>query len=189
MSRAKNFIYTAAILIIIAIIAFFFFNVKLVLASLFLALLLTAYVTYKERIGQELLIAFLMAIALTSYYTYEYTGFNLLFGKINIFTLVSWTIGLVFLRELYEKVPWKFKFWITSGIYLAGLFLVEYIGYYLLNIRLNSNFPSLWNLGIIHAPDGMKTFYVLAGPVYLLITDYLKLKSVLKAKEKIKSKK
>ena len=62
------------------------------------------------------------------------------------------------------------------NIYIFALFIVEYLGYYIFKIRLNSDFPSLLRLGIIHAPLGMKLFYIFAGPIYILITDYLKVK-------------
>ena len=78
-------------------------------------------------------------------------------------------------RVLMEKVK-ENKFIKITAIYLITLGLLEYIGYYIFNIRLNSNFPSLLGFGIIHAPIGMKIFYLLAGPIYILITDYLKVK-------------
>jgi len=176
MKKIEKFIYIAIGLSIIAIIAGFFIDSKTVMMILFALLLLVGYVIYKEKIGQQLVIAFLMAIALTSSYYYEYNSFNLFIGGINLFPLICWTFGLVVLREIYEKVKIKNKFLIVSIIYIIVLFLVEYIGYYLLKIKLNSNFPSLFGIGIIHGSIGLKLFYILAGPVYLKITDYLHVK-------------
>jgi hypothetical protein len=96
-------------------------------------------------------------------------------GRINLFPLISWTAFLVIMREIYEKLQ-KPKFAKICAIYIASLFAVEYVGYWLMNIQLNSNYPSLFYMGIMHAPIGMKLFYLLAGPVYILITDYLKVK-------------
>ena len=176
MRKLKKFLYTALPLVILAVILSFFSELKLVMVCLFSLLLLISYLIYKEKIGQELVVAFLIAIAWTSYYLYEYTHSNLMLGKINLFPLVAWTFGLVFLREIYERLKGRHRLAKATIIYLLGLFVVEYIGYYLLNIRLDSSFPSLLGLGIIHATLLLKVFYLTAGPIYLLITDYLKVK-------------
>lgn len=176
MKKKDKLIYLIAFLTLISIIASFFIDLKIILSISFLILLMASYVIYKEKIGQELVVALLIALIITSYYLYKYTTSNIMIGRINLFPLVSWTFGLVLLREIYEKQKIKYKFIISSLIYLIGLFIVEYVGYYLLNIKLNSNFESLFGLGIIHAPVAMKLFYLFAGPIYLLITDYLKVK-------------
>ncbi len=164
------------IAIAISLIFVLFIDVKTVLALLVLFLLIINYFKYKEKIGQELIIAIFMALIITSYYIYEYISENILIGRINLFPLILWTGGLVLLREIYEKLKTKHKFLIISLMYILALFIIEYIGYYIFNIRLNNDFPSLLRLGIIHAPLGMKLFYIFAGPIYILITDYLKVK-------------
>lgn len=175
-SKLKTFFYQALPIILIAIFALFFLEIKLVISLTLGILLLTSYITFKEKIGQELIIAFLFALIVTSYYFYEYTTFNLLIGRINLFPLVSWTTALVLLREIYERLKTKHNFILISIIYIMALFVLEYIGFFLLNIRLNNNFSSLFGLGIIHAPLGMKLFYIFAGPIYILITNYLKVR-------------
>lgn len=176
MKKTKRFLLCLIIVLIIALISLFFIDLKTVLSILFFFILLLSYFFYKEKIGQELVIAFILSLTLTSYYFYQYVSENLIIGKINLFPLAGWTFGLVFLREIYEKTKLKNKFLKITAIYLIGLFVLEYIGYYLLGIRLDSNFSSLFNLGIIHAPVGMKIVYLTLGPIYLLITDYLKVK-------------
>ena len=164
------------IAIAISLIAILFIDVKIILSLLFLILLIINYFIYKEKIGQELIIAILFALIITSYYLYEYTTANILIGRINLFPLIAWTTGLVLLREIYEKLKTRHKFLVISLIYIISLFAIEYIGYYIFKIRLNSDFPSLLRLGIVHATLGMKLFYIFTGPIYLLITDYLKVK-------------
>jgi hypothetical protein len=176
MKKIKKLVKYSILLLIFSVFLYFFIDIKEVMIILFSLLLLTSYGIYKEKIGQELIIAFLISIAWCSYYFYEYNTNNFFIGKINIFPLICFTFGLVFLREIYERINGKYKFFKISFIYLLGLFLVEYFGYYLLNIRLITSFPSLLNLGIIHAPFIMKLFYVFIGPMYILITDYLKVK-------------
>jgi len=167
-------------LLLLVMFALMFFSaiidVKLVMIFAFSVLLIGGYIIYKEKIGQELIVAFLVAVAITSYYVYEYTSFNLFIGRINLFPLISWTFGLVILREIYEKVKIKYKWFFVSILYVIVLFALEYLGYYILGIHLNWNYESLFGIGIIHAPLGMKVFYVFAGPIYLLITDYLRTK-------------
>ena len=174
MNESRKYTIIIVILTAAAIFTSFFLDIKIVMTLLFTILLLGSFLIKKEKVGGELIVAFLMALALTSYYEYIYTTLNPLIGKINMFPLIAWTFGLVILREVYEKVKWEHKLLKISFLYVSLLFVIEYIGFYLLNIRLSGSYPSLLNMGIIHAPIGMKAFYLLAGPVYLLITDYLK---------------
>jgi len=175
--KLTRYFFKAAIpMILVAIISGVFFDPKTVMFVLFTLLLLIAYLLYRERVGQELIIAMLIAVGWTSYYVYEYTTLNIMIGRINLFPFISWTAGLVFLREVYKRLNTKHKFIVVTLLYLGILFIAELIGYYLLGINLNGNFPSLLGLGVIHAPLIMKIFYVTAGPIYLLITDYLEIK-------------
>ncbi len=135
-----------------------------------------AYMLHRKEIGQELLIAFLFALVVTSYRPYIYVGNNVLLGHINVFPLVAWTAGLVLLREVYERIHIPHRWLITSALYLLILFSLEYIGYYLVGIRIAPDSPSLLGLGIIHGPPFIHVFYVIAGPLYLLLTDYLRVK-------------
>ena len=170
----KKFLWISIIGFTISVLLGFFIEIKIMMIILFSVLLVSGIFIYKNKVGQELIIAFLIAIGLTSYFLYSYTSFNIFLGKINLFPLISWTFGLVLLREVYERINVKNKFVLTSLLYWIVLLVVEYIGYYLFKIELNTNFPSLFNLGVIHGPMGMKVFYLLAGPTYLWITNYLK---------------
>ena len=176
MKKVERFKYITGILLVIAFAFSFVFDIKSVMLVLFSLLLLSGYILWKEKVGQELIVAFLLAILIASFHFYEYTTPNLFIGKVNLFPVISWTFGLVLLRELYEKLNKKYKLAKITLIYILGLFLVEYIGYYLLNIQLKTNFTSLLGTGIIHAPLWLKITYLLIGPIYILLTDYLKVK-------------
>ena len=176
MKKSEKFFHIAIPLIILAIIIAFFVNITTVLTVLFFLLLLIIYILYKEKIGQELIIALLISIAWTSYYFYEYTTPTLFLGKINLFTLASLTLGLVLLREIYERLKGKNRFIKISLVYIVSLLVVEYIGYNFLGIRLNSNFPGFLGLDLIHTPLSSQIFYLTVGPLYILITNYLKVK-------------
>ncbi|MDO8508545.1 MAG: hypothetical protein Q7S27_02570 [Nanoarchaeota archaeon] len=176
MKKRSIIISLELIAIAMSLILIIFIDIKIVLSCLFIFLLALNYYLYKEKIGQELIVAVLFSLIITSYYIYEYTTANILIGRINIFPLIAWTAGLVFLREIYEKLKTGHKFLIISLVYIITLLLVEYLGFHILSIKLNSDFPSLLRLGIIHAPLGMKLFYICAGPIYIGITNYLKVK-------------
>jgi len=174
--ETKQIIFYVLGIITISTISSFFIDIKLTITIALSLFLLLSYISYKEKIGKEFIIAILFALFITSYYLYEYTTANLYLGKINLFPLVAWTAGLVILREFYEGIKIENKFLLISVIYIGGLFLLEYIGFYIFKIRLNSDFPSLLRFGIIHASLGVKLFYIFAGPLYIIITDYLKVK-------------
>lgn len=118
--------------------------------------------------------AFFLALAIVLVWTffnrYEYIGTNIyLFNRINIFPLTLWTLGLTVLFAIHTRIGGKFRFLKTTLLYLVALGILEMFGYYVLNIRLNSNEPSLFNLGIIHAKPHMKLFYLIAGPAYIAL--------------------
>jgi len=153
-----------------------YFDIKFFIVAILLAVILISYFFLRKKVGQELIIAALFALFVTSYTEYIYTGSNLLIGTLNIFPLISWTAGLMVLREFYERVTIQHKFVFVSIVYIATILLVEYIGYYLLGIERVGNYPSLLGLGVIHGQFVTHAFYLFAGPIYLLVTDYLKVK-------------
>ena len=153
-----------------------YFDIKFLIVVTLLALILVSYSLLRKKIGQEWIVAILCALFITSYTEYIYTESNLFIGTLNIFPLISWTAGLMVLREIYEQVTAKYKFVFVSIVYVVAILLVEYIGYYLLGIERVGNYPSLLGLGVIHGQFVTHAFYLFAGPIYLLVTDYLKVK-------------
>jgi hypothetical protein len=155
---------------------FLILETKLTIILYIITVLIQSYIIYKEKVGKEIIIAALFALIVTSYHTYIYTTTNLMIGKINLFPLISWTAGLVILRETYKRTNIKYKYLIFTIIYITILILIESIGYHILGIRLDSNYSGLFGLSVIHAPTELKAFYLLAGPLYLLITNDLQIK-------------
>ena len=133
-----------------------------------------AYAIYRRNIGEELVVALLFALVVTSYKASVYTGSNLLLGHINIYPLFVWTAGLVALREIYKHLRLPYRWVIASAIYILALFILEYVGYYLLGIKIPVDSPSLFGIGIIHGSPFIHLFYLIAGPLYLLVADYLR---------------
>lgn len=150
-------------------------DTKLIIIIAALLVLLLAILRHKKNIALPLLIALLASILWTTVYRYEYIGENIfLLGRINIYPLVLWTTGLTGLFILQTHVLKRKNFFLLALAYFILLCALEAIGYHLLNIRLASDFPSLWNLGIIHGPLILKIFYIAAGPVYLTLLHRIK---------------
>jgi hypothetical protein len=176
MKKVGIIVFSLFILLILIGIMSIYIEIKALLMFVSGFLLMVSYSLYKKRIGQEVVIALLISSIITSYYVYEYSSSNLFIGRINLFPLILWTTGLVALREIYLKIEVKHKWIVFSLLSIASVVLVEYIGYYLFNIRLSWDFPGFFGLGILHAPTFLQFFYLFVGPIYLLITDYLKVK-------------
>jgi len=174
--KTCKFLKVVAVSLLIILPFVIFYDLKLIMVAFFSVTLLEAYIVWKEKIGRELVIAFFLALIVTSYYNYFYTTSNILIGRINLFPLVSWTFGLLLLRELYVRINIKYEMILFILFYLALLLSLEYIFYNFFGVRLYSNYPGLFGLNLMHAPMGMKFFYIVAGPVYLLTTEYLRLK-------------
>ncbi len=160
----------------------FFIDVKTAMIILFLLILILEYIIQKKKIGKIIIIALFFALFITSYYNYEYTKDNIKIGHINLFPLVAWTMGLVLVKKVYDKTKGNkyLKFAKICLTYWIFLFSLEFLGYWIFGIKLNSNFSSLLGLGVIHAQFGMKLFYVFAGPIYILVVDYLELNKTIK---------
>ncbi len=169
--------YTAFLISIISIILLKI-DIKVKVMAIVLSLIIIFYLNYREKIGQELIVAFLFSLFVVSYFNYNYISANLFLGKINLFPLISWSGGLVLLREIYERINLKFgwKFITSCLIYWFLLFSLEYLFYNFLGVKLSSNYSGFLGINLMHGPSSMKAFYILAGPIYLLITDYLKVK-------------
>ena len=174
----KVILYTYGLISIIGIFLSLWYLVEIKFSAIisFINILFLGHLLYKERIDKEILIAFFFALSITSYYTYKYTSANYFIGTVNLFPLLGWTAGLVFTIQVYKILKEKneqFAMYLIVILYLAILFALEYIGFYLFNVQLASNYPSLLGIGIIHGPIGMKAFYLTAGPIYVMVTESL----------------
>jgi len=148
--------------------------IKILLILVSLSILVALYLNRKEKVRKQLILAFTMALIITFGYTYIYTTSSPMIGRINLFPLILWTVGLVSLGEIYEKIDGKFKIFKILSIYFVALLTIEYIGYHLLNIRLDSDFPGILGMNVMYAPSGMKIFYLLAGPIFIFVISCLK---------------
>jgi len=142
-----------------------------------LVTLLVLYVKYKNGITQELFLAAIMSsiwVNFSGLYTYRDASFTI--GSFNLFPFIAWVTGLVILREIYERCKCKDKFIKVSILYVIILVVLEYIGYNWWGIQLASHYPGLLGLELMHMPFYGQAYYLLAGPAYLMLTDYFKVK-------------
>lgn len=133
------------------------------------------YFKYKQGIGQELVISAIISFAWVTYSgIYNYSDSNIIFHGINIFPFIAWTAGLVILREVYERLKGSNRFIKATAFYILILLSLEYIGYNTLGIQLTTHFDGFMGLPLLHAPLFAQVYYLSVGPIYLWITDYLK---------------
>lgn len=140
-----------------------------------LVLLLGLYIKNKRGIKKELIIASFISFFWV-YFSglYVYRDANFMIGSFNLFPFVAWTTGLVILREVYEHVNIQNKFYIISVVYMILLMIIEYVGYNLWKIQLTTNYSGLFGIEMMHMPLYGQLYYLLIGPTYLFLTDYLK---------------
>jgi hypothetical protein len=164
-------IATGAI-ILLSLPAFAVIDAQKVVIALALAFLFVLYGLHKRRIDTALVVAMLFALFSNLINDYTYATTNIFVLGVNAFSFMSWTAGLTALYFLYAQFRFRYKWVVFSLLFLTILLAVEYIGYYMLDIRLAAGNPSFLGLGVIHGTLAMHIFYPLAGPMYLLITDY-----------------
>ncbi len=104
---------------------------------------------------------------------YTYRKKNIFILGINFWAVVWWVAGLFSISILYELFSFKYKLIVLIILYWAGLLVSEYIGYHILNIKLETNHPGLFGLNIIHVNNYSKVYYILIGPVFLLLITFL----------------
>jgi hypothetical protein len=138
----------------------------IILASL--AFLVYYFLKDKNHWREIVLAAIITAlwVALSGIYTYQQTNLSIL--GFNLFPFFAWTAGLVLLKAAHDKFG-AFRYIKAVVSYLLILLAVEYIGYHLLGIRLDSAYPGLFGMDIMHAPWYSQVYYLLIGPIYLLI--------------------
>ena len=150
-------------------------DITIFLPFVFILIIFFLYKKNKEGIKNEAIIAFIISLIWVWKYGYIYKTNNLIIFGINLFPLFAWTLGLILLREVYEKLKGK-RFLKATLIYWIALISLEWFGYAILNIQLDSNFPGLLGFNVMHGTDTLQLVYILLGPAYLFITDFFKVK-------------
>lgn len=125
----------------------------------------------------RIFVATAMALIWVGYHGYKYNISFLNSSSINWFALLLWSAWLFITISMYNFIYFLVKnnilsLVLTWIIYLPLLLLVEYLGYYVLKIRLVTNDGPLI-FGLIHGSKALKTFYLTAGIVAILLTNLL----------------
>lgn len=108
---------------------------------------------------------------------YTYSGINHELFGVNLFPWLAWTAGLVLFKEIYEALPKQKNRWqLATGIYVIALFILEYVGYNYWGIQLASGHEGLFGIEMMHMPWWGQVYYIISGPIYLKLMDYLKVK-------------
>ena len=143
-----------------------------------IVILLYLYIKYKKGITEEFLIALVISyvwVNISGIYV-GYTQLNHCLFGVNLFPWFAWTAGLVILRELYERTKGKDRFFKISILYIILIILFEYIGYNHWGIQLVTDYPGLFGFELMHMPLYGQLYYLTIGPIYLKITDWVKVK-------------
>ena len=144
-------------------------------------LVLAGALWYAPRARRIVPFAFVIALFWTIAYRYEYVANNItLFGHINLYPLVLWTMGLTLATLVYDRMPKRHRFVAFVAVYWLFLWAVEAFGYYALGVRLNSNHADFFGTGVLHLPLYGQLFYIGITPVFAFFAHrYLKKEKIL----------
>jgi hypothetical protein len=121
----------------------------------------------------DLPLSFFSSLIWVSYYGYNYNVSFLNFAHVNWYSLFLWTGGLFATIRIYRFLAERIAIqpvpiFLTWFFYFVGLWAVEFVGYYMLRIRLVTDEGSLF-LGVIHGPPILKAYYMSVGPAIVLL--------------------
>lgn len=121
----------------------------------------------------KLLLSFCLSFIWVRFYGYQY-NFDMLNSPIvNWWALMLWTIGIRSILWAYSIIRCKGIYRVSAVflvwcLYVTTLFGLEFVGYVLLGIRETGGHPPL-AFGLVHGTTVLKTYYLLAPPLILLI--------------------
>ena len=152
--------------------------------GLYLLLFPYLYLTHRRHAVFHLLVSSVLACCWL-FVAREQYGYNrelLVVGGYNIYPLFAWAVGLfgVFLLyahwvPVFRKMVFLKKMIFFTALYWLLLFGSEILAYRFFNFRniATAQYAGLPFLDCIHAPDWMKVAYLLNGPAYFLICEFL----------------
>ena len=120
-------------------------------------------------------LSFIVSLVWVSSYGYKYNVAFLNSPFVNWFSFTLWTAGLFSTIRIYrffaERISRQSVVIIIMGlVYFVSLWIIEFVGYYMMKIRLTTSYDPLL-FGVIHGPTVLKCYYVLAGPgiIFLIV--------------------
>lgn len=173
-------------IVIFALLAIFRPDLLLLVSFflIFIYLFLTARKNATYHLLVSSIIAFLWVIIARDYYGYN-KDMIVLFG-INLFPLFAWASGLFMIYIIYSH--WEHilkyggffkKILLFSAFYIPLLLIGETIAYHLFGIHniATGMYVGLPLCNCIHAPIWMQISYILMGPIYFIICDFIGLEN------------
>lgn len=128
-------------------------------------------VYFAHRYPQIFAVAFTMSLTWVLFYGYSYKGTTKFkIGRINIIPLLAWTFFLMLFWQIYNGLQTKYgttcALLVCGLLYYFGLFIIEWIGYHILGIKLAPSFQAM-PFNVIHGPWYMKLYYLIAWILFL----------------------
>jgi hypothetical protein len=141
-------------------------------------LILTKRSKWIVRLALATAVALVWVIIANGMYSYRVGVINL-FG-INVFTFLSWALGLYGVITLYTHINTlvglkglKERMLLFVAVFWPGLIIVESVAYHVLLFRNipTGMFPGLPLCDCIHAPMWMQFAYLAMGPIYFALCE------------------
>lgn len=177
MEKRKRLEMTFELSLFVLFIILFPFVRKDILIFAFYAIIYFYILRFKrksiEYLGLSTLIALIWVSIAKDYYIYT-PDMVTLFG-LDVYPLLTWSLGLLALREIYDYIKPKNT---TKAIiiitlsYIAALIILETLSYHVIGFRNSSSetYPGLPICDCIHVPLFMQIYYLAIGPIYYILT-------------------
>ncbi len=161
-------------LAILFLILFPFFRKDILIFSFYI--IIYFYIIRFKRdsikyLGLSTLISIIWVYIAKDYYTYT-PDMATLFG-LDIYPLLTWSLGLLALRELYDYIKPKNtlkSIVIITIAYIIILIILETLAYHIVGFKNPGPYPGLPICDCIHAPVFMQIYYLAIGPAYYMLT-------------------
>jgi len=132
---------------------------------------------FASLLSIRVFVAIAMALIWVRFYGYNYNISFLNSSHVNWFAFILWSTWLFITITIYNFIYFFTKknmlsLVLTWIVYFPLLLSFEYIGHYVLNIRLVTNDGPLI-FGLIHGSQTLKTFYLIAGILAIFLTNML----------------
>ncbi len=132
--------------------------------------------TGKSFTKRLLIIASVMSALWVMFYNYDYNSDDQIkIGRLNLMTFVAWTCGLlavgIWWCWISQNTEWSLakKLIVTGVLWTVSIMAIEWIGYNWMKIRLNSDYPGLFGLNLMHGPQYLKMYYLSAWAAFLFL--------------------
>lgn len=160
----------------------------LVILSSFFLIIPYIYLTDRLELYKVLISSFLLSLAWMAFSkeNYFYSPEYLTLLGINLYALFSWTAGLMGIYIIYlhyeeflKRFSKTIRFVIFSFTYIFFLLLLEFLFFNFFGVQNLAavSYPGLAICNCLHAPLWMQISYLIIGPIYYLIMQFVRFKN------------